>query len=157
MTPVTGWEASMRLEMIISVAIGLWLAVMLLVVSLCRASNPSDEAADPALANAKAGEVDTTGLPPSGQPLRTLSLDRAATLLGVTPHTLLEWDARYGFPTSSSLERRYNQAEVLALRESLADGLSIASAVTRARERSRHRRGPTAPRLIDHRDGGLAS
>ncbi|HUA47014.1 MAG TPA: hypothetical protein VMA77_17405 [Solirubrobacteraceae bacterium] len=86
-----------------------------------------------------------------------MSLDRAATLLGVTPHTVLEWDARYGFPTSSSLERRYNQAEVLALRDSLEDGLSIASAVTRARERSRHRRTATVARLVDHRDGGLAS
>jgi hypothetical protein len=50
----------------------------------------------------------------------------------------------------------YNQPEVLALRDGLEHGLSIASAVDRARETKR-RRVASAAQLVDHRDGGLAS
>jgi hypothetical protein len=80
------------------------------------------------------------------RPLRALDLDQAARLLGVTPERLLAWEARYGFPTSSASERRYNESEVLALRDCLRDAPSIASAAARAREKIGRRR-----------DGGLAS
>ena len=96
-------------------------------------------------------------LPASERPLRSLGLDHAATLLGVSPRTLLAWQARYGFPTSSASEPRYNQSEVLALRDSLEHGLSIASAVSRARQHTKRRRGATTTSPFDHRDGGLAS
>jgi hypothetical protein len=93
----------------------------------------------------------------SDRQLRSLRLDHAATLLGVSPRTLLAWQARYGFPTSSPSEPRYSQSEVLALRDSLAHGLSIASAVSRARQQTKRRRGPSATPPFDRRDGGLAS
>jgi MerR family transcriptional regulator, light-induced transcriptional regulator len=89
--------------------------------------------------------------------LRTLDLDDAAALLGVSPETLLAWEARYGFPSSDPTEPRYNELEVLALRASLAHSPSISSAMAQARERLRRRRAPTSARLGDHRDGGLAS
>lgn len=148
----------MPLELILLVAIGAWIAILLLVVSLCRAAKQGDDtmhSAANAIATARDPEI--TRSPSSELRLRTLSLDNAATLLGVSPETLLAWDARYGFPTSSTSERRYNQAEVLALRASLEDGLSISSAVVHARERTRRRRAATAARLAEHRDGGLAS
>jgi hypothetical protein len=94
---------------------------------------------------------------PSERPLRSLGLDHAATLLGVSPRTLLEWQARYGYPTSSPSEPRYSQSEVLALRDSLEHGLSIVSAINRARQKAKRRRGATAAAPFGHRDGGLAS
>jgi DNA-binding XRE family transcriptional regulator len=71
--------------------------------------------------------------------LRTLDLDQAAMLLGVSPQTLLAWEARYSFPTSSPSESRYNESEVLALRDSLREGASIAGAVARARKKINRR------------------
>jgi hypothetical protein len=93
----------------------------------------------------------------SDRQLRSLRLDHAATLLGVSPRTLLAWQARYGFPTSSPSESRYSQSEVLALRDSLEHGLSIPSAVSHARAQTKRRRGAVATSPFDHRDGGLAS
>jgi hypothetical protein len=86
------------------------------------------------------------GVTPAPEPLRTLDLDDAATLLGVRPQTLLAWEARYGFPKSSPCEPRYSESEVLALRDSIADGVSIAWAVRRAREKIRGRRAPAIER-----------
>lgn len=149
----------MSIELIVSVTIGVWSAVVLLVVSLCRAAKRSDEAMDSALAGAMAA-ARGAGIVPSSSAewsLRTLSLDDAAALLGVHPHTLLAWETRYGFPTSSPSEGHYNQSEVLALRDSLEDGVSIASAVIRARAQIKGRRAVTDSHLVDHRDGGLAS
>lgn len=141
----------MDLEIILSVASGLWLAVMVLVISLCRAAKQGDEAMDWALADAIARATHPE------HPLRELSLDQAASLLGVGPQTLLAWDARYGFPTSTPAEPLYNRSEVLALRDCLEEGLSIASAVIRAREQTKRRRALTATRVLNHRDGGVAS
>jgi hypothetical protein len=142
----------MRLEVLLSVAIGLWIAVILVVLSLCRAAKQGDEAMDAALAGTSDTEI--TRLPAPERSLRTLSLDEAASLLDVSPNTLLAWDERYGFPTSSASASQYSEFEVLALRDSLNDGLSIASAVIRARDRIKRRRSPG---LVEHRDGGLAS
>ncbi len=94
---------------------------------------------------------------PSEQALRTLSLDDAAAMLEIEPHTLLAWEARYGFPTSSPSEPRYSRSEVLALRDGLRDGVSVASAVAQARTRTRRRRVTTTAHLGDRRGGGLAS
>ncbi|MFZ0974283.1 MAG: hypothetical protein WAN22_18785, partial [Solirubrobacteraceae bacterium] len=90
--------------------------------------------------------------------LRTLDLEQAARLLDVSLETLLTWEQRFGFPSSTPAEPRYSQSEVLALRDSLDDGASIASAVAMARELIRRRRAPLPGGLFDHhRDGGLAS
>jgi hypothetical protein len=147
----------MPLENILSLAVGVWGAMLLLVLSLCRAAKHSDEAMDVALANAIAadGGAEIMRLPSSERPLRTLSVDDAATMLGVSPHTLQVWEGRYGFPTSSPSEALYNRSEVLALRDSLEDGVSITSAVIHARAHNRRRRA--AAHAIEHRDGGLAS
>jgi hypothetical protein len=148
----------MQLEMILSVAIGVWIAVLLLVVSLCHAAKRGDDALDVALANALATGPDAEATPTlsAARPLRTLTLYHAATLLGVDPDTVLTWEARYGYPSSSPSEPRYSRSEVLALRASLEGGLSIASAVISAREETKRRRAVTAERLVDRRDGGIA-
>jgi MerR HTH family regulatory protein len=139
------------MEMIVLVAIGTWLLVVFLVLSLCRAAKRSDDAMDAELARAVAHSG------PADQMLRTLDLSHAAALLGVSAETLLEWEARYGFPTSDTSDRRYNQSDVLALRDSIAEGASIAAAIARARQRSKRRPRLTRAWPADHRDGGLAS
>jgi hypothetical protein len=148
-----------RFEIIALVAIAIWVGVTLLILSACHAAKRSDVAMDTDLAQAPAASRggDITPSPAPRLALRTLDVCDAASLLGVTPETLLAWEARYGFPTASPLEQRYSPTEVLALRDSLEDGLSIASAVTRAREKARRRRAPVGARLADHRDGGVAS
>jgi hypothetical protein len=75
----------------------------------------------------------------------------------VGPHTVVAWQARYGFPTSSPTEACYSQSEVLALRASLKTEASIASAVARARAQTKRRRAVTPAHPMDHRGGGLAS
>lgn len=149
----------MRLEIIALVALGIWAAVTLLALAACHAAKRSDEHMETDLARASAAsrDTDTTRAPAAQRPLRTLDLDEAASVLGVAPETLLAWELRYGFPTASPVEQRYSPTEVLALRDSLEDGLSIASAVIRARKKARRRRAPAGARLADHRDGGLAS
>lgn len=145
----------MPFEIVLSVAVGGWIAFVLLVLSMCRAAKRSDEAMDMTMAAGQGPE--TAHSPPSERPLRSLRLDHAAMLLGVSPRTLLAWQARYGFPTSNRSEPRYSQSEVLALRDSLAHGLSIASAVSRARQQTKRRPGASATPPFDHRDGGPAS
>lgn len=156
-----GWSlgGTVGLEMIVSAAIGIWIALLLMVGALCRAAKRGDEDMDIVLASrvVERDDADITQSPSDERALRDLDLDEAAALLGVAPERLLAWEARYGFPTSSGRERRYGHCEVLALRDSLRDGLSIASAVIRAREKVRRRRAADATRLFDHHDGGLAS
>ncbi len=149
----------MRLEVIGLVEVGIWVAVALVAVSACRAAKRSGEVMDCDLARASAANRDATVTfsPAVERPPRTLDLDDAASLLGVSPETLLAWEMRYGFPTASPVEQRYSPSEVIALRGSLEDGLSIASAVLRAREKAKRRRAPAGARLVDDRDGGIAS
>jgi hypothetical protein len=156
---LTGDGLEVGLEMIALVAIGIWVIVTLVAMSACRAARRSDEAMDTDLARAAAvgRGAGVSRSPAPERALRHLDLDEAASLLGISPETLLAWEARYGFPTASPLEQRYSASEVLALRNSLEDGLSIASAVTRAREKAKRRRAPAGARFGDHRGGGLAS
>jgi hypothetical protein len=151
LTPGDRLEVFVVLEIIVLAAVGIWTAVMLLVISLCRAAKWSDYDMD------TASERTIAQSPAADRTLRTLDLSRAAALLGVAPETLLAWEARYGFPTSSPSERRYNESEVLALRDNISDGASIAAAIARARERTNRRRAPTEAWVADRRDGGLAS
>jgi DNA-binding transcriptional MerR regulator len=69
--------------------------------------------------------------------LRFLKTSEAATLLNVSPNTLRAWERRFGFPKpqrSPGKHRLYTHGEIAALRDALHEGLSISSAISRARE-----------------------
>lgn len=69
--------------------------------------------------------------------MRTLKTSEAAALLNVSPNTLRAWERRFGYPRparSPGKHRLYTHGEVAALRDALQEGLSISSAVSRARE-----------------------
>src|SRR5438046_10580899 len=69
--------------------------------------------------------------------VRTLKTSEAAALLNVSPNTLRAWERRFGYPRpqrSPGRHRLYTHGEVAALRDALQEGLSISSAVSRARE-----------------------
>jgi DNA-binding transcriptional MerR regulator len=69
--------------------------------------------------------------------MRYLKTSEAATLLNVSPNTLRAWERRFGFPQpqrSPGKHRLFTHGEVAALRDALQEGLSISSAVSRARE-----------------------
>jgi len=68
--------------------------------------------------------------------VRYLKTSEAATILEISPNTLRAWERRFGFPKpqrSPGGHRSYTHGEVVALREALRGGLSISSAVPRAR------------------------
>lgn len=65
-----------------------------------------------------------------------LRTSEAAARLNVTASTLRTWERRFGYPRperSPGRHRQYSEAEILALRDALQDGLSISSAISRAR------------------------
>src|SRR5215213_964776 len=69
--------------------------------------------------------------------VRTLKTSEAASLLNVSPNTLRAWERRFGYPKpqrSPGKHRLYTHGEVAALRDALQEGLSISSAISRARE-----------------------
>src|ERR1051326_2921041 len=69
--------------------------------------------------------------------MRYLKTSEAAALLNVSPNTLRAWERRFGFPKpqrSPGKHRLFTRGEVAALRDALQEGLSISSAVSRARE-----------------------
>jgi DNA-binding transcriptional MerR regulator len=69
--------------------------------------------------------------------MRYLKTSEAARLLNVSTNTLRKWELSFGFPKpmrSPGQHRMYVHGEVVALREALQAGLSVASAVSRARE-----------------------
>lgn len=69
--------------------------------------------------------------------MRTLKTSEAAAMLNVSPNTLRAWERRFGYPKpqrSAGQHRLYTHGEVAALRDALQQGLSISSAVSRARE-----------------------
>src|SRR6266516_3423919 len=69
--------------------------------------------------------------------VRTLKTSEAAGLLNVSPNTLRAWERRFGYPKphrSPGKHRLYTYGEIAALKDALKDGLSISSAVSRARE-----------------------
>src|SRR2546421_4153851 len=74
---------------------------------------------------------------PIPNPVRFLKTSEAAALLNVSPNTLRAWERRFGYPKpqrSPGKHRLYTHGEVAALRDALQEGLSISSAVSRARE-----------------------
>jgi DNA-binding transcriptional MerR regulator len=69
--------------------------------------------------------------------VRYLKTSEAAALLNVSPNTLRAWERRFGYPKpqrSPGKHRLYTHGEIAALRDALHEGLSISSAVSRARE-----------------------
>jgi DNA-binding transcriptional MerR regulator len=69
--------------------------------------------------------------------MRTLKTSEAAAMLNVSPNTLRAWERRFDYPKpqrSPGRHRVYTHGEVAALRDALQEGLSISSAVSRARE-----------------------
>src|SRR3954452_24684113 len=69
--------------------------------------------------------------------VRTLKTSEAAAVLNVSPNTLRAWERRFGYPKpqrSPGQHRMYTHGDVAALRDALQEGLSISSAVSRARE-----------------------
>ena len=79
--------------------------------------------------------------------MRSLKTSEAAALLNVSPNTLRAWERRFGYPKpqrSVGRHRLYTHGEVMALRDALAEGLSISSAVSRAREGMSADAGPLA-------------
>lgn len=69
--------------------------------------------------------------------MRTLKTREAAEMLGVSPNTLRAWERRFNYPRpqrTPGQHRVYIHGEVAALRDALQEGLSISSAVSRARE-----------------------
>jgi DNA-binding transcriptional MerR regulator len=71
-----------------------------------------------------------------GREMRDLRLTEAAAVLHVSPDTLRSWERRFGYPhpvTSGTGQQRYVRGEVFTLRDSLRTGLSVASAIEKAR------------------------
>ena len=71
------------------------------------------------------------------RPVRYLKTSEAAALLNVSPNTLRAWERRFGYPKpkrSPGKHRLYTHGEIVALKDALQEGLSISSAVSRARE-----------------------
>jgi len=68
--------------------------------------------------------------------MRFLKTSEAAALLNVSPNTLRAWERRFGYPKPqrSGRHRLYTYGEIASLRDALHEGLSISSAVSRARE-----------------------
>lgn len=69
--------------------------------------------------------------------MRTLKTSEAAALLNVGANTLRAWERRFGYPKpqrTAGGHRVFVYGEIASLRDALRDGLSISSAVSRARE-----------------------
>ena len=80
----------------------------------------------------------TTDGPHLSEQMRYLKTSEAAALAErVSPNTLRAWERRFGFPKpqrSPGKHRLFTHGEIAALRDALQEGLSISSAVSRARE-----------------------
>jgi hypothetical protein len=70
---------------------------------------------------------------------RRLTISEAAAVLSVSPSALLAWEERFGYPSSTRSdtgESLYHPGELVALRTGLKSELSVAPAISRAREAS---------------------
>jgi hypothetical protein len=102
------------------------------ITAISRSARGAQADLPPDLPPDSPSDIDKT----TGQQTRDLQVDEAAAMLCVSPDTLRAWEQRFGYPHSvpgGAGERRYAQREVIALRESLKAGLSIAAAIDKAR------------------------
>jgi DNA-binding transcriptional MerR regulator len=86
--------------------------------------------------------------------VRTLRTSEAADYLNVSPSTLRSWERRFGFPRplrSPGQHRIYSLAELDALRDALAAGLAVSSAVSAARDSLSEGGRALAPALARYR------
>ena len=86
--------------------------------------------------------------------MRTLRTSEAADYLSVSPSTLRSWERRFGFPRpvrSPGQHRIYSLAELDALRDALAAGLGVSSAVSAARDTISSGGRTLAPALAGYR------
>jgi len=86
--------------------------------------------------------------------LRTLRTSEAADYLNVSPSTLRSWERRFGFPRplrSPGQHRIYTMAELDALRDALAGGLGVSSAVSAARDAIASGGRTLGPSLVGYR------
>jgi hypothetical protein len=86
--------------------------------------------------------------------VRTLRTSEAADYLNVSPSTLRSWERRFGFPRplrSPGQHRIYSVAELDALRDALAAGLGVSSAVSAARDAISSGGRALAPALAGYR------
>ena len=70
-------------------------------------------------------------------PVRTLKTSEAAAALNVSPNTLRAWERRFAYPKpqrTAGSTGCTRDGDIFALRDALQQGLSISSAVSRARE-----------------------
>jgi hypothetical protein len=87
--------------------------------------------------------------------MRTLRTSEAADYLNVSPSTLRSWERRFGFPRplrSPGRHRIYTMAELDALRDALAGGLGVSSAVSAARDAISSGGRTLGPSLAGYRD-----
>ncbi len=83
-----------------------------------------------------------------------LTVEEAAVLLGVDPHTVTLWERRFGCPSRVQLSHDqwgYAQEELIALRVELDATFSISAAVARVHASSRN---PQVPRHAARAQGG---
>jgi predicted DNA-binding transcriptional regulator AlpA len=72
----------------------------------------------------------------NGSQVGYLRTAEVASLLGVSPNMLREWERRYAFPRprrSPGKARLFAEVEIAALRDALRDSMSVCGAVARAR------------------------
>lgn len=68
--------------------------------------------------------------------VKTLKTNEAAAILNVSTNTIRSWERRYGFPKTTRTpgnHRIYKHAEIIALRDAIRSGLSVASAISQVR------------------------
>lgn len=79
-----------------------------------------------------------------------MNADAEAALLGTRPMILSLWEERFGYPVpvpAPDGQRFYPEEMMVALRDALGRGLSVASAITEARRAHPSRARPRAERV----------
>lgn len=72
--------------------------------------------------------------------MSTLKTSEAAALLNVSTHTLRAWERRFGYPKpqrTTGGHRIYQYTQIAELRDALAEGMAVSSAISRVRAGSR--------------------
>ena len=99
---------------------------------------------------------------PNGRQVGYLHTAEVASLLGVSPNILREWERRYAFPRPRRLPGGgllFAEVEIAALQDALRDSMSVCGALARARAQVDARASPSVPSRSadDRRDGSGSS